>query len=96
MKSHTPGPYRAEGGAIKAISHGRWFTVARVDRGKFTPEGRENNARLLAAAPEMLEALRGCLMYLDVETFGPDENQPWDGNIRSVICAAIAKAENGG
>jgi hypothetical protein len=56
--SYSPGPWRSKGGSIKALSHGKEYTVAIVDRKKFTSEGRAGNARLIAASPEMLEALR--------------------------------------
>jgi len=61
MSNHTPGPWRAEGGAIKAVSHGRTFTIATVAKKLFTEEGRYDNARLMAAAPDLLEALKICL-----------------------------------
>jgi hypothetical protein len=56
--NHTPGPWRAENGIIKFITHGKWFTVARIDKPRFTQEGIEANSRLIACAPELLEALQ--------------------------------------
>ena len=57
MNTITPGPWKAEGKSIKAISHGTWFTIARVDYKKLTDEGNAANAQLIAAAPELLQAL---------------------------------------
>lgn len=53
-----PGPYRAEGRTVKAVSHGRWFSVARVDNPRFTEEAKERTAKFLATAPELLKALQ--------------------------------------
>lgn len=54
---HTPGPYKVFGRSVKAITHGRWFTVAVVFNKLFTPEGNAANARLVAASPVMLELI---------------------------------------
>jgi hypothetical protein len=88
MSEHAPGPYRAEGGTIKAVSHGRWFAIAHVVRGLFTAEGRAGTAALLAAAPELLESLKEAL-----EVMGTwDDAEPgWATTAR----AAIAKATGG-
>lgn len=67
---HTPGPWMARGKSIKGdIDHGKRHTIARADsRGRFLPGYDEANARLMAAAPEMLETLKdlenvlGCLI----------------------------------
>ena len=49
----TPGPYRADNLNIKAVSHGKWFTVARIAHRGFTDAGVTANARLIANAPAM-------------------------------------------
>lgn len=59
----------------------------------FVRSSRE--AQVFAAAPDMLSALNDCLLYLDQEQFGPGD-EPFDGNIREIICHAIAKASGGG
>jgi hypothetical protein len=60
----TPLPYRAEEFTVKAVSHGAWFTVARTNEPRFTPEARrqhaENLARAANAYPKLVEALRRC------------------------------------
>jgi hypothetical protein len=65
MPKHTPAApleYRAEAFTVKAISHGQWYTVARTNEPRFTPEGRKMNAAYLAHAanayPKLVEALR--------------------------------------
>lgn len=59
--SPVAGPWHVVGNCVKCIDHGRYYTVARVHNPKFTPEGNEANARLIAAAPELLEALESML-----------------------------------
>ena len=64
--NHTPGPWRSEGKSIKAIDHGNWFTIARVESQKLTDEGNSDNARLIAAAPELLAALYETVEHLEM------------------------------
>jgi hypothetical protein len=76
MSAHTPGPWRfepriwntpdaenreASDGSIVSLKNGErdWF-VARVDN---APQA-EANARLIAAAPELYEALEFCVLVL--------------------------------
>ena len=55
--AHTPGPWRAAGDHVFSV-RGR-LTVTRTVYG--TEGERLANARLIAAAPELVEALRGML-----------------------------------
>ena len=56
MTEHTPGPWHASyGGETITVSAAR-VVVARL-AGGFRPQIREANARLIAAAPELLAAL---------------------------------------
>lgn len=88
--NHTPGPWKIEG---DPLSH-RWFwlSTANLPAPLFEmkavvghPDEISANARLIAAAPELLEALNEAFDFLG----GVDDA----GAIRATICAAIAKAE---
>jgi hypothetical protein len=86
MSGHTSGPWRETDAGVEAQAfNGSWkWLVERVRGG--TPEERKANARLIAAAPELLHA---CKMIADLavcwEALTP-------GDIAEVR-AAIAKAE---
>jgi hypothetical protein len=61
---HTPGPWRAEvSGDTVYITSETYGDVARVREGD-GDDRREANIRLIAAAPELLEALDGILNNL--------------------------------
>lgn len=91
MNKHTPGPWRLVWRLV--ISDKSWQTKYQIDDSfgacvvacdDITDENAEANARLIAAAPELLEALEytlKCLMQTDV---GEAHYQP--------AIAAIAKA----
>ncbi len=95
---HTPGPWRVQNGSVYALAPDGSFgslPVAHMDRdpGNGTrPVERDANARLIAAAPEMVEALRGALEVLD--------GRANDFSSKSEACkacrAAIRKAEGRG
>jgi hypothetical protein len=72
---HTPGPWIVTGNFIDCDTPPCRIAVALA-----SPE-MEANARLIAAAPELLEALKAC--------------EPWCNDNRAVVMAreAIAKAE---
>ena len=53
--AHTPGPYRVEGGDGYLCIYSAEGTIADIE---LTRTGCGDNARLLAAAPDLLEALR--------------------------------------
>lgn len=67
--SHTPGPWRIEGERLKtAISGGHkhvamvnYFDCGRGDPRSISKEEHEANARLIAAAPDLLEACEAAL-----------------------------------
>lgn len=52
------GPWKAENGIIKALAHGKWFTIAVVDKKKFNPHGRQEIAELMAASDDLLTFAR--------------------------------------
>lgn len=73
MTTHTPGPWCAQGNSVTAS--GRSVAVV---RGRGSRAELDANARLIAAAPDLLAALR-----LMLDTFGDADDQ-------SVIDAARA------
>jgi hypothetical protein len=90
MSAHTPGPWSAKpsGRIVEIWKDGHWLASA------FPTffDGAERmaaNAALIAAAPDLLAALR-----MVTETCGPPEY--WNGETRAFLeaaYAAIAKAE---
>lgn len=87
---HTPGPWWVD---AKSFGGVETFTV-RNEAGKEVASGqhiatrRKADARLIAAAPELLEALRGLLHKLDI----PQQAMGLAADIYRAR-AAIAKAE---
>jgi len=86
--NHTPGHWKHGEG----VCNHKVYSVAQPEKDEIvrcygdTPEEAEANARLIAAAPELLEALnRIADMVFD------DPSQPL-GHIRAIIRVAIAKA----
>lgn len=82
---HTPGPWRVESGP--------YYRAIRVD-GEVIADVRqigrsfnESNARLLAAAPDLLEALEGLLAVVE------QNDLPLSDPERIAARAAIAKAK---
>ena len=95
MSTHTPGPWEAAGSYVrtKRTASGGGFFVADCWRSwdpanvEFAFDGSEAdaNARLIAAAPDLLESLRMAVKYLKGENMGSVMLPKFD--------AAIAKAE---
>lgn len=84
---HTPGPWLAEGGKVFADT-GRLFDRAvaivgvPLDKNDNLFGELEANARLIAAAPDLLEAAQWV-----IDNPGAHQN-----NVRAVLCKAIEKA----
>lgn len=96
---HTQGPWKAQGARVAKIhihkSRGHEFTTEIIDCGPkfngFTPRSeQEANARLIAAAPELLEALEESLSAL--EYVADIRGINGDNVTLSKIRTAIAKA----
>lgn len=91
MKSHTPGPWTVNGHYIESPplrpNFGR-RAVARVDYSHHSEIPA--NARLIAAAPELLAALKEAIATVDGFDHG-DEGE--DGDPIASWRAAVAKAE---
>ena len=84
---HTPGPWEADGLSGKFISAGKpghEKIIAEVTRRRESFEARDN-ARLIAAAPDMVAALEHA-----VDSF--EDDLQFRGDLR-ILQAAIAKAK---
>lgn len=99
MREHTPGPWRYEYGAVYATKAPDREPGARVDvrigladrEETFTdPSERDANVQLMAAAPELLDALRQVSECARLTQAFSAANALW--NIEATILAAIAKA----
>ena len=63
---HTPGPWQAEDGLDEPTVESEDFVVASCHQASAMAEGESiANARLIAAAPEMAEALRNCKIFME-------------------------------
>jgi hypothetical protein len=85
MSKHTPGPWKVESRGYKYIvskSGDGYITrdVCRMDASTMAAFAQEANARLITAAPDLLEALRDMVDHGDATAFAKAR-------------AAIAKAE---
>jgi hypothetical protein len=87
---HTPGPWNYDrSGYSLYVNSGRELVTALSMDGKRL-ETSEANARLIAAAPDLLEALKSVIAWLDA----PDESAFSDSQL-ALARAAIAKATGG-
>lgn len=88
---HTPGPWAVNGWSVTI---GNWSISTAMPRA--TIEESDANARLIAAAPELLEALNWALKNLEEIALPEFEKQGRVTSINNAIekaRAAIAKAE---
>ncbi len=84
MSKHTPGPWRYMAG-----THSHYDSEGKAIARVYGPRGidcsrRDANARLIASAPELLEALKAVQAFIEGE---PDAVEPF-----GLVRAAIAKA----
>jgi len=87
---HTPGPWERQGIAIGSETGSAFDAICYLDILSRDREQREANARLIAAAPDLLAALEGMLArYASHESGQNDQNEP------AAARAAIAKATGG-
>ena len=87
---HTPGPWNYDrSGYSLYVNSGRELVTALSMDGKRL-ETSEANARLIAAAPDLLEALKSVIAWLDAS----DESAFSDSQL-ALARAAIAKATGG-
>lgn len=110
MSKHTPGPWRVEiekekrfdsrtgepthGLTWHKIKDGELSVTCFVETGLGLSDAEKSNIRLIAAAPEMLEALevvKECLASIDVDVMGRSCRQEFE-KAEAYIDDAIAKA----
>lgn len=91
MSAHSPGPWSLYGGYVRAGKR----TIAHVETDHAAPLAVEANARLIAAAPEMLEALRDAVEEMDAWMLERTPDADDIDEMRSGFRALIAKIETG-
>lgn len=96
--AHTPGPWEAEpmeDGCSVAyrINDAHGYEIG-VTSGRDGESEEAANARLIAAAPDMLAALKECLPLFDMVTALDDHGSNVLGQAENLIRAAIAEAED--
>lgn len=88
MANHTPGPWELEdnhdGGFDLIASNKNWIATIHYGR-----EEDEHDARLIAAAPELLEALIQARAAMPDKSFATDEAKA----VIDLVNAAIDRAE---
>ena len=89
MADHTPGPWKWDGYDIRASND----EIILTSDGRF---GSDADCHLIAAAPDLLAALKLALEMIEMSVRTRDPN--WDGTVKdgraiSNARAAIAKAE---
>lgn len=86
---HTPGPWTRSTRFPGRIKAQRYDVAAVCDWGQEEPVSPENdaNARLISAAPDLLEAAEKALAMTERESWGTDRL-----SVLSQLRAAIAKA----
>lgn len=100
---HTPGPWELDGIAIAGSDHRMGDVCLMGDPAQYAGDTAdmcdnwEANARLISAAPDLLEALRACAKWMETTRASGDAGF-WDwheGDEYSRAMAAIAKATGG-
>ena len=86
MTDYVPGPWHSKKASVVCFYGTRRIQVATARQPLFTPEAQTANARLIAAAPELLEALEG-LLNLEPPLLSAKEKKAY-----AIARAAIAKA----
>lgn len=95
MSNHTPGPWFAYGRYIGTKNHASFIGECRDINGNWSNEAPASaNARLIAAAPDLLDALHAELQSL-LEDLGTAESGAVDGLMARItrIETVLDKAE---
>lgn len=94
MSKHTKGPWKVKNGAVYTEKEAPIAKMVRDDsalEAGIYPVERDANARLIAAAPEMLEALELAAAY--IEEITKDSRNADNGQTIETLNKVIAKAE---
>ena len=90
MNKHTPGPWRKNGSFNVECEPGLFFLLQNNTASVKAQELRAN-ARLIAAAPDLLEACKSARDYLERVDWAADEYPPF--YTYDLLVEAIKKAE---
>lgn len=93
MNTHIVGPWINDCGSIKAIDHGKRFTIASVKSQKLTDEGNVANAKLIAAAPDLLKALKDIMWWWMEAPALQEDDDDMPAGMFDAAMHAIAKAQ---
>ena len=89
---HTPGPWTYPGGTGNFVGGPDRLRIADLGGLERSPEERQANARLIAAAPDLLAACKSVLDSVPFASYrGDGELEECEGRLRF----AILKAEGG-
>jgi hypothetical protein len=98
MSKHTPGPWTTKPGTFWICTVGNnfddpgvWSAYPVKDGEKYPFGDKAADARLISAAPEMLEALTNCAKYLAERGTDKRDDEAWA--LFSQAFNAISKAE---
>lgn len=91
---HTPGPWRESGGIVFDDHVPGKPPLARIQSEGFPPAEAEANSRLIAAAPELLDALKAMVALAESANDASNEGGLLDERYDAAL-AAIAKAGEG-
>ena len=93
MTTHTPGPWNVTGLYVRERDGGLIASILDLWHGQRTPKAKKNaNARLIAAAPELLAALEELLWSASRTSLETDGDY---SNAFTAARAAIDKATKG-
>ena len=91
--THTPGPWEAVGSRIRTAGTGSFRRIATMEGGAFNVNVTdEANARLIAAAPDLLAALEAIEAHLTLHPGSSVANRAEARQVCEQARAAIAKA----
>jgi hypothetical protein len=89
---HTPGPWSVDGEGIKAIVRDANMMIVAI-RHRMPGDAHEANARLIAAAPDLLAALNG--FVINEQNLNDEHFAGVQERLMKLARAAIAKATGG-